>query len=90
MLNSKQTIRIFFLMLALFMGAASEVWSQGTSSCSTASCNFSIDISDIKVTGTGCSVVVKSGDDGIVHNQDGGHTVTIVVTPGSNYYIQKI
>ena len=88
MLKSKQTIRFFFLLVTLFMGAAGEVWAQG-SSCSTANCSFSIATSDIKVTGTGCSVVVKSGDDGIVHNQDGGHTVKIVVTPGSNYYIQK-
>lgn len=87
MLNSKQAIRIFFLMLALFMGAASEVWSQEPASCSTANCSFSIATSDIKVTGTGCTVVVKSGDDGIVHNLDGGHTVKIVVTPAERYLI---
>ena len=74
-------------MLALFMGAASELWAQGTSSCSTASCNFSIATSDIKVTGTG--TVVIADNNGIVHNQDGGHTVKIVVTPGEGYYIKK-
>lgn len=74
-------------MLTLFMGSASEVLAQ-ESACSTTNCSFSIATSDIKIMGSG-NVVVKSGDDGIVHNQDGGHTVTIVVTPNSNYYIKK-
>ena len=87
MLKSKQTIRIFFLIVTLFMGAAGEVWAQG-SSCSTTNCSFSIATSDIHVIGSG-TVAVKSGDDGIVHNQDGGHTVTIVVTPEDDYYIKK-
>ncbi len=87
MLKLKHTIRIFFLIVTLFMGAASEVWAQA-SSCSTTNCSFSIATSDIHVIGSG-TVAVKSGDDGIVHNQDGGHTVTIVVTPGNDYYIKK-
>ena len=87
MLKSKQTIRIFFLMLALFMDAASEAWAQGTTSCSGDGCSFSIANSDINKIGEG--TVVIADDDGIVHNQDNGHTVKIVVTPGVDYYIKK-
>lgn len=87
-MKSKQTIRVFFLMLTLFMGLASEVWAQGTtSSCGTGGCGFLIATTNIKITGTG-SIVVKS-DDGIVHNSDGGHTVKIVVTPDNGFFIKK-
>lgn len=87
-MNTGRYIRIIFVMLALFMGAASESWAQGTtSSCGTDGCGFSIATTNIKITGTG-SVVVKS-DDGIVHNSDGGHTVKIIVTPGNDFFIKK-
>ena len=77
-------IRIIFIWLALYMGAANVTWAQ-TSSCSN--CAFSIANTDFKITGDG-SVLIKS-EDGIAHNSDGSHTVKIVVNPDENNYIRK-
>lgn len=86
-MNTVRYIRIIFILLALFMGAASEAWAEGNTgkACDTESCTFSIADSDIKTDGgSGTGTVVVSG---ITHTGD-AHEVTITVTPGTNSYIQ--
>ena len=83
-------MRIIFMFMALFMGAASETLAQTSLSCESDGCNFSIDkATDIIITGNGDVSVT-----GIVHNttegeHNGEHTVTIEVTPEANYCIKK-
>ena len=66
-MNNNKYIRTFIILLALFMGAASETWA--------------LDGSDIIIDSsiTNGTVVVKG-----VANR----TVTITVTPASNYYVK--
>ena len=80
-------IRIIFIWLALYMGAANVTWAQ-TSSCSN--CAFSIATTDIKITPSGKGTVTVES---IVHNttegeHNGEHTVTIVVEPVEGYCLK--
>lgn len=72
MLKSKQTIRIFFLMLTLFMGSASKVLALVQSDI----------VIDPAIDNNQGSVAVKS-------IAEDGRTVTITVTPTSNYYLKE-
>ena len=71
-MKSKQTIRIFFLMLTLFMGSASKALALVQSDI----------VIDPAIDHTQGSVAVKS----IAVD---GRTVTITVTPTSNYYLKE-
>ena len=71
-MKSKQTIRIFFLMLALFMGATSEALALVQSDI----------IIDQAIDNTQGSVTFKS-------IAEDGKTVTITVTPTSDYYLKE-
>ena len=83
-------LRIIFILLALFMGAASETLAQTNNPCTDCSDpKFSIATSDIIITGSGDVSVT-----GIVHNTEAGehngeHTVTIKVEPDDGYCIKK-
>ncbi len=70
-MKSKQMIRIFFLMVALLTGAASEAWALGESDI----------IIDPTIDNTQGRVVFKS-------IAEDGKTVTITVTPTSDYYLK--
>ena len=71
-MKSKQTIRIFFLMLTLFMGSASKVLALVQSDI----------VIDPAIDNNQGSVAVKS-------IAEDGRTVTITVTPTSNYYLKE-
>ena len=71
-MKSKQTIRIFFLMLTLFMGSASKALALVQSDI----------VIDPAIDVTQGSVAVKS-------IADDRRTVTITVTPTSNYYLKE-
>ena len=83
-------MRIIFMFMALFMGAASETLAQTSLPCESDGCNFSIDkATDIIIAGNGDVSVT-----GIVHNttegeHNGEHTVTIKVEPDEGYCIKK-